>query len=75
MYNVFTPERSLSEFKTPYVEKIFIPINVYFLVLLCRYFVFNFVDYDLNKVILRRIPFAEDYIRLIIYSLLRGLKV
>lgn len=39
-----------------------------------RYFVLNFVDYDLSKVIKRGKPFTEDHIKLLIYSLLRGLK-
>ena len=39
-----------------------------------RYFVLNFVDFDLSKVIKRGKPFTEDHIKLIIYSLLRGLK-
>lgn len=34
----------------------------------------NFVDYDLSKVIKRGKPFTEDHIKLLIYSLLRGLK-
>ncbi|CAF3858956.1 unnamed protein product, partial [Adineta steineri] len=38
------------------------------------YFVLNFVDYDLSKVIKRGKPFTEDHIKLLIYSLLRGLK-
>lgn len=38
------------------------------------YFVLNFVDYDLSKVIKRGRPFSEDHIKLLIYSLLRGLK-
>ncbi|CAF1209575.1 unnamed protein product, partial [Adineta ricciae] len=38
------------------------------------YFVLNFVDFDLSKVIKRGKPFTEDHIKLIIYSLLRGLK-
>ncbi|CAF3834972.1 unnamed protein product [Rotaria sp. Silwood1] len=38
------------------------------------YFVFNYVDYDLSRVIKRRIPFEEKHIKQIIYSLLRGLK-
>ncbi|CAF1482084.1 unnamed protein product, partial [Rotaria sp. Silwood1] len=38
------------------------------------YFVFNFVDYDLSKVMKRGKPFTEDHIKLLIYSLLRGLK-
>ncbi|CAF0840055.1 unnamed protein product [Adineta steineri] len=38
------------------------------------YFVLNYCQYDLNKVIRRRIPFTEELIKQIIYSLLRGLK-
>ncbi|CAF3937389.1 unnamed protein product [Rotaria sordida] len=38
------------------------------------YFVLNYVDYDLNRVIKRNLPFTEDQIKYIIYSLLRGLK-
>lgn len=38
------------------------------------YFVLNFVDYDLSKVIKRGKPFTEEHIKLLIYSLLRGLK-
>lgn len=38
------------------------------------YFVLNFVDYDLGKVIKRGKPFTEDHIKLLVYSLLRGLK-
>lgn len=41
---------------------------------LLRYFVLNFVDYDLSKVIKRGRHFSEDHIKLLIYSLLRGLK-
>ena len=44
------------------------------LFLMCRYFVLNFVDYDLSKVIKRGRPFTEEHIKLLIYSLLRGLK-
>ncbi|CAF3769753.1 unnamed protein product [Rotaria magnacalcarata] len=38
------------------------------------YFVLNYVDYDLSRVIKRNVPFTEDQIKYIIYSLLRGLK-
>ncbi|CAF0780397.1 unnamed protein product [Rotaria sp. Silwood1] len=38
------------------------------------YFVLNFVDRDLNRIILQRMPLTEDLIRLTIYSILRGLK-
>jgi hypothetical protein len=37
--------------------------------------VLNYADYDLHRVIQRHVPFSEEHIRLIIYSLLRGLKV
>ena len=43
--------------------------------LFVRYLVFNYVIKDLHKVIQRRLPFPENQIQLIIYSLLRGLKV
>jgi hypothetical protein len=46
-----------------------------FIRLFYRYFVFNFADYDLNRAIKRRVPFAEDHIKQMVYSLLRGLKV
>jgi hypothetical protein len=36
--------------------------------------VLNFVAYDLSKVIKRGKPFTEEHIKLLIYSLLRGLK-
>ncbi|CAF1215724.1 unnamed protein product [Adineta steineri] len=38
------------------------------------YFVFNYCQYDLDRVIRRRIPFTEEHIKHIIYSLFRGLK-
>jgi p38 MAP kinase len=38
------------------------------------YFVFNFAGVNLHQVIRANRPFTEDHIRLIIYSLLRGLK-
>lgn len=38
------------------------------------YFVLNFVDFDLSKVIKRGRPFTEEHIKLLVYSLLRGLK-
>ncbi|CAF4002793.1 unnamed protein product [Rotaria sp. Silwood2] len=38
------------------------------------YFVLNFVDRDLNRILLKRIPFTEQLIKITIYSLLRGLK-
>ena len=41
----------------------------------CRYFVFNDAGRDLDYVIRRRIPFAEQHIQSIIYAILRGLKV
>ena len=40
-----------------------------------RYFGFNFVYFDLHRVIARRNPFTEDHIQQIVYSTLRGLKV
>jgi serine/threonine protein kinase len=55
--------------------KYFSPLMILFFSLIYRSFVFNFVDYDLHRVIKRRLPFSEDHIRQIIYSLLRGLKV
>jgi serine/threonine protein kinase len=76
LLNVFTPERNLNDFQTLYVEKILLfEEDNYFFLLLYRYFVFNFADYDLNRVIRRHIPFKEDHIKQIIYALLRGLKV
>ena len=51
-------------------------MDIYLVImLLIRYFVLSFSDYDLNKVIRRQKPFTEKHIRLIIYSILRGLKV
>ncbi|CAF3726201.1 unnamed protein product [Rotaria sordida] len=38
------------------------------------YLVLNFVDRDLNRFILQRVPFTEQVIKLTIYSILRGLK-
>ncbi|CAF4752348.1 unnamed protein product [Rotaria sp. Silwood1] len=55
LYDVFTPEKKLSDFKT-------------------LYFVFNFVDYTLQKITKPRQPLSEDFIRQTIYCLLRGLK-
>ncbi|CAF2972749.1 unnamed protein product [Rotaria sp. Silwood2] len=55
LYDVFTPEENLKDFKTVY-------------------FVFNYVDSTLQKVIKRRTPIPEDLIKQIIYGLLRGLK-
>jgi len=76
LLNVFTPERNPNDFQTLYVPKlVFFEEDKYFFLFLYRYFVFNFADYDLNKVIRRHIPFTEEHIRQIIYSLLRGLKV
>jgi len=76
LLNVFTPERNLNDFQTLYVEKILLfEEDNYFFVLLYRYFVFNFMDRDLNRVIRDQIPFKEDHIRQIIYLILCGLKV
>ncbi|CAF0754942.1 unnamed protein product [Rotaria sordida] len=55
LYNVFTPEQNVNEFRTIYL-------------------VLNFVDRDLNKLLLQRVPFTEQVIKLTIYSILRGLK-
>jgi p38 MAP kinase len=55
LYDVFTPEKDLSNFQT-------------------LYFVLNYVDYDLSKVIKRGAAFTEEHIQLLVYSLLRGLK-
>ncbi|CAF0788097.1 unnamed protein product [Rotaria sordida] len=55
LYNVFTPEQNVNEFRTIYL-------------------VLNFVDHDLNKLLLQRVPLTETLIQLIICSLLRGLK-
>ncbi|CAF2824148.1 unnamed protein product [Rotaria sp. Silwood2] len=55
LYNVFTPEKNLNEFRTLYL-------------------VLNYVDSDLNRIILQRVSLTEDLIRLIIYSIIRGLK-
>ncbi|CAF0756218.1 unnamed protein product [Adineta steineri] len=38
------------------------------------YFVFDYYRYDLHRVIQRHIPFTEEHIKQIIYSLFRGLK-
>jgi len=35
----------------------------------------NYTDYDLDRVIRRYLPFSEAHIRLVIYQILRGLKV
>jgi serine/threonine protein kinase len=77
LYNVFTPEKNLNDFQTLYVlSNTSVWWRYLFLFLLfIRYFVFNFTDYDLNRVIRRDLPFSEEHIRLIIYQLLRGLKV
>ena len=76
LYNVFTPEKTLEEFKTLYVKKVFfIDIYSFLMLLFIRYFVLSFSDFDLNKVIRRQKPLTEKHVKLIIYSLLRGLKV
>ncbi len=82
MYNVFTPDGNLDDFRTLYVVlKYFCYFIVFvFLLLLCRYFVFNFVNHDLDHAIKSQakkghLPFAEGHIRQIIYSVLRCLKV
>jgi serine/threonine protein kinase len=77
LYNVFTPEKDLNDFQTLYVLSNTSMWSIYLFLFLVfyRYFVFNYTDYDLHRVIRRDIPFSEQHIRLIIYSLLRGLKV
>ena len=40
-----------------------------------RYVVSHFVDYSLDAVIRTGYVFVEEHVRLIIYSLMRGLKV
>ncbi len=73
---IYTWKKSTRISNTVRFKKTFVfLIDTYSFVLICRYMVFNFVDYDLNKVILRQKPFPEDHIKLIIYSLLLGLKV
>ena len=76
LFNVFTPETNLNNFQTLYV-KIF-PATcriLYFIVLFNRYFVFNFAGQNLDEAIRNRKSFTEGHIRVIIYSILRGLKV
>ncbi len=75
LYNVFTPERTLNEFKTPYVQEIILSVDVDFFIFIYRYFVFNYAGSSLNDAVNAKIPFLETHIRLIIYSMLRGLKV
>jgi serine/threonine protein kinase len=77
LYNVFTPEKNLHDFQTLYVlsNTSMWSICLFLFLVFYRYFVFNYTDYDLNRVIRRDLPFSEQLIRLIIYQLLRGLKV
>ena len=76
LYNVFTPDENLNQFQQLYVQKnLFLLIKPSFIVLFYRYFVFNDAGRDLDAAIRCQKPFSEKHIRLIIYSILRGLKV
>jgi len=65
----------LTIFKHCTLKKYFRLMKMFIFILLYRYFVLSFADYDLDRVIKRNLPFTEEHIRQIIYSLLRGLKV
>jgi serine/threonine protein kinase len=77
LYNVFTPDKNMNDFQTLYVlsNTSMSSIYLFLFLLFFRYFVFNYTGHDLNRVIRRDLPFSEQLIRKIIYSLLRGLKV
>ena len=76
LYNVFTPDENLNQFQQLYVQKnLFLLIKPSFIVLFYRYFVFNDAGRDLHTAISDGTLFLEQHIRLIIYSILRGLKV
>ncbi len=75
LYNVFTPETTPNEFKTLYVEKLFFVYRYLYFMLLYRYFVFNFGGCNLDETIKHHTPFPEEYVKKIIYGILRGLKV
>ncbi len=75
LYNVFTSEKTLDEFQTLYVENLFSPIDIFCIVLLYRYFVFNFVDFNLHQAIRSKTSISEVHIKFIIYPILRSLKV
>jgi hypothetical protein len=57
------------------LKNYFFLIDAYSFVLIYRYMVFNYAGSNLHQDMERHRPFTEDHIKLIIYSLLRGLKV
>ena len=75
LYNVFTPDKSSSELKTLYVHERILSVDIDFLIFIYRYFVFKYGGFNLHDAIKANRPFLETQIRLIIYSMLRGLKV
>ena len=75
LYDVFTPERSLKEFQTVFVENSSFLSDADSFVMIYRYFVFNYAGFNLSRAIQTHQSFAEDHIKLIIYSILRGVKV